>query len=151
MLDDVGLESLRVRYGGKVGVVEWQGHQIVLRKPTRDDVRDFRRKGEDDPDRVDQLTQVMLVAFDGEVDLVAAKEKYLAFLSECPMFTDTPKCRAAVNVLGGIVEVEDSETLGKFVRVLNGRPRSIAKGSPTGSDTSAEGTPSATPVPSPQN
>ena len=146
MLDDAGLESIRVQCGGKIGVVDWQGHQLVFQKPTRDDIRDFRRKGEGDPDRVDQLTQVMLVSFDGETDRVKARQAYIAFLSDAPLFTDTAKCRAAVNVLGGIVEVEDSETLGKYVRILSARPRTTAKGSPNGSLTAPEGPPSETPA-----
>ena len=144
MLDDAGLESLRVRYGGRVGVVDWSGHQIVFRKPTREDIREFRRKGgtAEEPDRVDQLSQVMLVAFDGEVDLVKARTMYLGFLSEYPLFTSGAKCSAAINALSGIVEVESEAALGKYVRLLSARPKPMPKDSPNGSGTAPEATPS---------
>ena len=144
MLDDAGLEALRVQCGGVIHVLEFRGHQIVFRKPTRDHVRDFRSKEGTpaEPDRVDQLTQVMVAAFDGGTDPVVARTAYIGFLSECPMFTDSAKCRAAVNTLSGITESADADALGKFVRVLDGRRPSTTKPSPNGSDT-AQGTESA--------
>jgi hypothetical protein len=153
MLDDAGLEALRVQYGGRIAVVEWYGHQLVFRKPSRDDIREYRRKGgtTEEPDRVDQLTQVMLCAFDGQTDPVGARTAYLGFLSEYPLFTSTAKCNAAVNVLSGLVEVESAEALGKFVRLLSARPKPTAPASPNGSVTSPAASPSPTPEPSPQN
>jgi hypothetical protein len=136
MLDEAGLEALRVQSGGTIHVIDFRGHQIVFRRPTRDHVRDFRRK-EGTPaeaDRVDQLTQFMLVACDGETG-EKGRAMYLGFLEECPLFTDSAKCRAAVNTLAGITESADAEALGKFVRVLDGRRPSTQKDSPNGSAT----------------
>lgn len=147
MLDDAGLEALRVANGGKIGIVDWQGHQIVFRRPTRENIREYRRKvgTVEEPDRVDQLTQAMLCAFDGQTDGVAARQAYLGFLSEYPLFTSTAKCNTAVNVLGGLVEVESAEALGKFARILSARPKPMGQLSPNGSATSPEAPPSPTP------
>lgn len=120
MLDDAGLEALKVTHG-KIGEVTWYGHQLVFKRPTREQIRDFRRKQDspaEKPDATDQLSQQTLIAFDGVTDPAAARAQYLGFLVEYPAFTDSPKLNACLNVLSGIVEVADTERLGKSVRIF---------------------------------
>jgi hypothetical protein len=115
MLDEAQLEALRVKYG-RVGTVDWTGHQLVFRRPSRDEVREYRRKEDsprEKPDRVDQLAQATIVAFDGRDDILQARTMFLAFLDEYPFFCDSPKLQTVITVLAGGIEEEASSILGK--------------------------------------
>lgn len=139
-LNDEELERLRQQYT-KIGVVDWNRHQIVFKQPSREVVRDYRRKQDsasEKPDALDQLAQVTIVAFDGVTDPVRCREAFLAFLGgEAPAFTSSGKAGAVLTGLSGMVEEEDVADLGKGARILMApRPTSPAV-SPSGSNASS--------------
>jgi hypothetical protein len=105
----------------KVIAIDWDGHQVVLRRPTRDECRAYRVALETPStkaDAADQLCQQTIVAFDGETQVTPARVAFTSsFLVEYPMFTSTRRAQAAIAVLAGIVESEDAADLGKALRV----------------------------------
>lgn len=135
MLTEEQISAFVQRYG-KIGVVDWAGHQLIFRKPSREDVRDYRRKQDspsERPDAVEQLAQVMIVAFDEEQEPVAARAAFLSLLVEFPAFASSHKCVSTLNVLSGIVEDEASADLGKGVSIRSSRQKPTPPASPTGS------------------
>jgi hypothetical protein len=134
-LNDGELEQLRVKYA-KIGVVEFSGHQIVFKKPTRDHIRDYRRKKDSDTekmDAMDQLAQVTIVAYDRELDPNAARERFtMQFLEAYPMAISNPKFVAVLQGLAGILEEEDVRDLGKGASVRSAPPATSPKVSPNG-------------------
>jgi hypothetical protein len=139
MLTEAQIEALRVQCG-RVGVVEYNGHQIVFRKPTRDHCREYRRMRESANERheaLEHLAQLTIVAYDGTTEPNAARTQYTAvFLEEYPLFVNVAKVMNVLSVLAGLVEEEDAHELGKGASVRSGPPRSMPEGSPTGSLTS---------------
>src|SRR5277367_314841 len=109
------IEALAAQHG-KVVHVEHEGHVLVFRRPDRMMVKEYRRK-EDSPseksDRVDQLAQQTIVAFDAETDAVRARNLFLGFLDEFPMFCESGRMQTAISVLGGLVAEENALILGK--------------------------------------
>lgn len=137
MLNEDQIEALRKQYR-EVGVIDFYGHQIVFRKPSRDDCRNYRRMQDsaaEKPDCLDSLGQLIVVAVDGEQQPVRCREQFNLFLEDFPLFMNSPKALAVVNILTGMVEVEDAEDLGKGVSVRRGPPKSSQKDSQTGSAT----------------
>jgi hypothetical protein len=148
MLTEEQLEAARAKYG-KIGVIEYGGHQLVFRRPTRENVRDYRRKMDspsEKPDGLDQLAQVSMIAFDGEEDITRARVAFLGFLDEYPLFTGSAKALSVFNVLTGLVEEEEAGSLGKGASVRSSRPTSTGTGSPNGSAPAPEARSSATTV-----
>jgi hypothetical protein len=132
------IEQLRVKHGGKVAVVDMHGHQLVFKRPSRETVRDYRRKQDspvERPDALDQLGQVTIVSFDGDTGGESTRLSFLQFLNEFPAFTSTARFVIAMNVLTGMVETEEGEELGKGVRVKNARPKLTPEALPNGSGT----------------
>lgn len=125
-MDEAKLEELRVRHGGKVGAVEFSGHTLIFRKPSRDLVREYRRKKDSDAekmDALDQLAQATIVAFDAEEDPTRARVTFTSvFLEEYPLATSNPKFIGCLSALAGLIEEEDAKDLGKGVTV-KGPPR----------------------------
>ena len=140
MLDDAALEALKLKFG-KVGVVDFDGHQIVFRKPTRDQCREYRRMRESANEKhesLEHLAQMMIVAFDGTQDPNLARTLYTSqFLEDYPLFVNVPKVAAVLSALSGMVEEEDAQDLGKGVRVLSVRRPNTPQDSRTGSATAA--------------
>lgn len=138
MLTEEQIEALRQKFG-KVGVVDYNGHQIVFRKPTRDDCRDYRRMREspsEKGDAIESLCQKSLCAFDGEQDVNRARTHYTTvFLEEYPLFANVPKVMAIMSALTGMVEEEDAIDLGKGASFRSARLRSTPAVSPNGSAT----------------
>lgn len=128
-LDDAQIEQLRVtgKYG-KIGVVEYSGHQIVFRRPTRDQCREYRRQlgsPAEKHEAMEHLAQSMLVAFDGQTDANAARTTYTSmFLEAFPLFVNHPKVLNVISALAGLVEEEDAADLGKGASVRTGPPKS---------------------------
>ncbi len=139
MLTEEELEKLRVVYT-KVGVVDWNAHQLVFRMPSRDMIRDYRRMQEspaEKPDAMDQLSQRMMIAFDGNTDPVRCREMYISFLeNESQAFTSSNKAMAVIGGLSGIVEEADAIDLGKGARILTASRKPSPADSPNGSVTS---------------
>lgn len=135
-LNEAELEVLRARYG-KIGVRDWDGHQIVFRKANRQEVRDYRRKQDstaEKPDALDQLAQSTIIAFDGQQDPNAARMQFTSiFLEEYPAFTSNGITASILSYLTGIVADEDQRDLGKGGSVRGTRPRSTPTDSPPGS------------------
>ena len=76
MLNDQQLDDLKLKHV-KIAVIEYSGHQIVFRRPTRDHCREYRRQRESDGEKhlaMETLAQMTLVAFDGETDTTKARE-----------------------------------------------------------------------------
>jgi hypothetical protein len=131
VLGEAELEALKTKHG-KIGEILWSGHQLVFKRPTRDSIRNYRRKQDspaERPDAIDQLSQEMLIAFDGEQDGQRARESYLGFLTEYPAVTSAPKFLACISCLAGLAEEEDEANLGKGVSIRS----SSRLLSPTGS------------------
>lgn len=120
MLSAEALATLKTKHG-ELGQVDFRGHTITLRRPSRLEAREYRRKEDsprEKPDRVDQLLQSVIVAFDGTVEPVACRELLNAFLETAPNFCDSPKVGDVLGVLLGQFEEEDSRILGKDARIL---------------------------------
>lgn len=126
MVDEAKIESIRARLG-IIGVVEYNGHTIVFRKPSRENVRDYRRKRESESERADameQLAQVTVVAFDDIDDPNAARTRFTGeFLERYPMAISNAKFASCLSALAGLIEVEDHQDLGKGVSVKSGPPK----------------------------
>lgn len=127
-MDETKIEALRAKYG-KVGVLAYSGHEIVFRRPSRTDAREYRRKLNEPlekPDALEQLAQVMVVAFDGEEDVIRARTNFTgSFLEEFPLAVSNPKIAGLIGALAGLVEEEDEKDLGKGVTVRSA-PRSTS-------------------------
>jgi hypothetical protein len=126
-LDEQQIEALRTQHGGKVAVIDWGSHQLVFKRPSRDSIRDYRRKIDspaEKPDATDQLAQVTIVAIDGETDGDMVRARFLKFLDEYPLFTSGGRCMVAMNILTGMASEEEFESLGKGVSVKSSAPRS---------------------------
>lgn len=124
-MNDEKIDGLRAKYG-KIGVVEYNGHMLVFRKPTREHVREYRRKKDSESekmDAMDQLAQVTIVAFDGEDDPNRARTIFTTvFLEDYPLAISNPKFVGCLSALAGLLEEEDERDLGKGVTV-KGTPR----------------------------
>jgi hypothetical protein len=140
-LSDAQLDELKLKHG-KIAVIDYEGHQVVFRKPTRDNVREYRRQRESDSEKhlaMESLAQFTLVAFDGETDVNKARTLYTSvFLEEFPFFVNVPRVMGALSILGGMVESEEAAALGKGARVLTVRPKPTQPASPNGSGTAPE-------------
>jgi len=126
VLNDEQIESIRKTHG-RVGVVDYDGHRLVFRRPSRDEIRDYRRKQDsaaEKPDCLDQLAQQTLAAFDDVTDPMQARVAFLAFLDSFPAFTSCGKFLAVSSVLSGMVEAEAAEALGKGASVRGAPPPS---------------------------
>jgi hypothetical protein len=130
MLSDARLDELQVKHG-KIGMVEYCGHAIVFRKPSREIARDYRRKKDsvaEAPDALDQLAQATIVAFDDEDDPNKARVRFTGeFLEEYPLATSHPRFVTCLSVLSGLAAEEDDSDLGKGVSVRSGRQRTSQK------------------------
>lgn len=139
-LSEAQLEELRVKHG-KIGVVEFSGHVLVFRKPSREHVREYRRKKDSDlekMDAMDQLAQVTLVAFDTEADPDKARTTFTrSFLDDYPLAISNPKFVAVLSALAGLIEEEDYKDLGKGASVRGARPSTSPTASPNGSGASS--------------
>ena len=140
-LTDVEIEALTARYG-KVGVRLWDGHQIVFRKATRAEVREYRRKQDsavEKPDAMDQLAQATIVAFDGNADANAARTLFTGtFLEQYPAFCSNTVTINILSYLTGIVEEEASTEMGKGGSVRSASQKTTPTALPNGSPASSE-------------
>jgi hypothetical protein len=130
------LEGLRLKYG-KIGIVDFNDHRLVFRKPSREHVREYRRKKDSDAekmDAMDQLAQATIVAFDGQTDPNKARETFtMRFLEDYPLAISNPKFVAVLSALAGLIEEEDAKDLGKGASVRGARPSTSPTASPNGS------------------
>jgi hypothetical protein len=137
---DAKVEAARAKYG-KAGGVRFNGHSFVFKKPSRDHVREYRRKVEsaaEKMDAMDQLAQATIVALDEQDDPTAARTIFTTvFLEEYPMATSNSKFNVCLSALSGLTEVEDDEDMGKGVIVKVRAPKLSPKVSPNGSDASS--------------
>ena len=136
LLSEPELEALKTKHG-KIGVIDWDGHQLVFRRPTREHVRDYRRKQDsaaEKADSMDQLAQQTLVAFDGEEDVNKARAHFTSiFLEEYPAFTSNSRVVNVLSALTGIIADEEATELGKGASVRRSHPKSTPTVSPNGS------------------
>jgi len=124
MLNEENLDALRLKHG-KIGIVDYDGHQVVFRRPTREDCREYRRMRESESERheaMERLAQVTLCAFDGEQDVNKARTVYTSsFLPEYPLFVNVPRVLGVLSALAGLVEEEDAKDLGKGAEIRSAR------------------------------
>jgi hypothetical protein len=130
-LSDARLEELRIKYG-KIGVVEYNLHSLVFRRPSRDHVREYRRK-QDTPmekaDAMDQLAQVTIVAFDLEDEPNKARVIFTEkFLEDYPLAVSNPRFVSVLTALAGLIEEEEYKNLGKGASVKSAPQNSSPKG-----------------------
>ena len=153
ILDDVQLESLRLKHGGKIGILPWDGHQLVFRRPSRDAARMYAiKKAEVDLDAIDQLAQQTLVAFDGMTDPVETiRYSFGALLIEYPLMMMSNSARVIFAHLVGVVERDDELEMGKGVSVRSAAPKRTPAASLTGSAASFAASLSPTTDSSPQS
>jgi len=125
-LSDEQLQALEVAHA-KIAVIEWNGHTIVLRRPTRDECHAYRvalESAETKADANDQLCQRVIVAFDADASANSARTYFTGtFLVEQPMFSSTAKVKIALGAIMGLVEEEDLVDMGKGVSVRPSSPR----------------------------
>jgi hypothetical protein len=146
VLSDETIAKLQEQHG-KIGVVDFEGHRLVFRRPNRVQVREYRRKEDsaaEKPDRVDQLAQQTIVALDDVNDPPRAAQAFQAFLDEYPGFCDSPKFQVVIAILTGIQETENTRFLGKGCDVWS----ATRKPSPTASAPSSAIPSPTTPQPS---
>ena len=140
-LTEADLEILKARHG-KIGVRDWDGHQIVFRKATRAEVRDYRRKQDnpaEKPDAMDQLAQATIVSFDGNQDPNSARAIFTTmFLEQYPAFCSNTATVNVLSYLTGIVEEEVDRDMGKGASVRSATRPSTPTASPNGSAASPE-------------
>ena len=110
----------------RLNVVEYNGHTLIFRKPSREHVREYRRKKDSDAekmDAMDQLAQATIVAFDGEEDPNRARTTFTtSFLEDYPLAMSNPKFVGCLSALAGLLEEEDEKDLGKGV-IVRSAPR----------------------------
>lgn len=138
-LTETDYDRLETQHG-RIGVVHWDGCQLVWRKPTREEVRAFRAQIESPSEKTnahDLASQVTMLAFNGEQDATKARLLYGMFLADYPDFTSSAKYRVVFNQLFGRVEADDVIDLGKGAFVRPSRRATTPKDSQTGSDTSS--------------
>lgn len=114
------LDAAQKQYG-RIGTVEFSGNTIVFRKPTRLEVRDYRRMLDtpaERPDALDSLAQKTILAFNDLTEPNAARVVFTgSFLESYPLAMGNDKFKALLGVLSGLVEDEDAADLGKGVTV----------------------------------
>lgn len=143
-LDDLGYANLERQYG-RIGVIHWEGHQVVVRRPSREDVYEFRRRqasAVEAPGAIDYAAASTIVAFDGNLDAMRSRIAFDQFLSEYPRFTESAKFSVIFQTLWGRVEEEDMIDMGKGAFVRPSRRARTPEVSPSGSGTSSETSPS---------
>jgi hypothetical protein len=126
----------------KIAIVDWQEHQLVFRRPTRDECHAYRVKQEQPETKADALEQHLqqtIVSFDGEGTPLAARTGFLAFLDENPMFASSARGKAVFASLSGLVELEDAADLGKGLSVRPAPRKPMHADSPSGSATAPGG------------
>ncbi len=143
MLDAEALETLGVKYKstGGVGSLSWKGHQLVFRHPTLDEWDGYCRNKAQDPGSGPnrQISQVLLVAFDGDVEVTRARMAYGAFLSAGNAgFPNAPEVTALLATLAGTVQEEDIAHMGKVCAIWSGAPAASRAASPNGSGTAPD-------------
>lgn len=130
MLDETKLDELQKQHS-KIGVIEFSGHQIVFRKPTRFEAREYKRMMESEaekPDAIDRLCQSTIIALDGETDPTRAREAFTgSFLEAYPLATAGAKFKNVLGALTGLVEDEDARELGKGARIKGLPPPTLPK------------------------
>jgi hypothetical protein len=139
-LDDSAIEDLAAKYG-RVASVAWSGHTLVFRRPTREHVRDYRRKlatPAEQADAMDQMAQALIVAYDDTNDPNGARVKFTGeFLVEYPMAVGHPHFAGALLKLAGGVQEEEELDLGKGVRFWRAAQKPSPTASPNGSPASS--------------
>jgi hypothetical protein len=137
-LTDEQLQALETAHK-KIAIVDWNGHAIVFRRPTRDECHAYRaalEHPETKADAAEQLCQRAIVAFDGDQNANSARTYFTStFLVEHPMFASTAKAKIALGALMGLVEEEDLADLGKGVSVRPSPRKPTPEVSPSGSRT----------------
>ena len=151
-LTEEQLEGLRVKHR-KIARVIWEGHEVVFRRPTRDEWHSYLRAQGSPMEKhtaQEHHSQITLVAYDGDMSMPGARVAYQqGLLEECPGFANAPELGAALSVLAGTAQEEEIKHLGEVVRVLSSRQGSTQTASPSGSAASSTIASSpTTPVPS---
>lgn len=134
-LSDQDLEALRARNGGKVGVIKFDEHQMVFKRPARDTAREYRTERDNPataPDALDHLAQRTIIAFDGETNGEKARLGFNALLADNPLITDNTNFKAVLSCMLGTVEQELEDKLGEPIRILRGNRKPSQEASPTG-------------------
>lgn len=138
MLSEESLEALRGKYK-KIARVTWEGHELVFRRPTRDEWHAYlRAKGSamETHTAQEHHSQVTIVAYDGQLDILSARTGYTnELLEECPGFANAPELGAALSVLAGTAQQEEIKNLGEVVRVFSASQPATRTASPNGSGT----------------
>jgi len=141
MLSEEQLDAIGVRYKATNGVrsLMWKGHQFVFRHPTIDEWdAHMRNQATGGGAASRQVSQVLLVAFDGETDITKARLAYNGFLAAGNAgFPNAPEVTMLLQALAGTVEEEDLANMGKAWRLWNGVPAVTPGASPNGSVTSS--------------
>jgi len=97
---------------GRVKVVQYNGHEMIFRKPSRPECKDYARKMNDESTKNDadeQLAQILIVNFDGETDPVRARIAFNAMLDEYPLAANSKAIGGAVSRLAGVVQDDDAK------------------------------------------
>jgi hypothetical protein len=130
VIDEAQLEAWEKAYG-KIGVVDFSGHRVAFRRPTRLEAREYRRALDtpaERPDALDQLAQKTILGLDELVDANAAREAFTGgFLVAFPMAMNHDRFKAVLGLLSGIVDEEEAKDLGKGASVRGLSPPASPK------------------------
>jgi hypothetical protein len=131
-------KALETKYR-RVAFVSWEGHEIVFRRPTRDEWHAYQRRRANPveaPAAVETHAQITLAAFDGIVDPRQARERFTnEFLEDFPGFCNAPEVGAALGALAGTAQEEELAGIKKVVQfrpiIRPNTPAASPNGSPT--------------------
>ncbi len=148
-LTEEQLEGLRVKHR-KIARVVWEGHEVVFRRPTRDEWHSYLRAQGSPMEKhtaQEHHSQITIVAYDGDMSMPGTRVAYQqGLLEECPGFANAPELGAALSVLAGTAQEEEIRHLGEVVSVRSGRQATTRTASANGSGGSTTAASSATTV-----
>ena len=142
MLSDEQLDAMQRQYR-KISRMLWDGHEFVFRKPTVPEYEAYQRQMGDPQSKhaaLKQLSQVLLVYYDGDTSMPGARIAYTnGLIEDNPGFPNSPECAAALMYLAGTAQEEELAHLKKVVTCNGPRTASMRVASPNGSPTAHAG------------
>lgn len=97
---------------GRVKLVQYNGHEMLFRKPSRPECKDYARKMNDDATKNDadeQLALMLVVNFDGADDQLGARRGLIQLFDDYPLAANSKAIGGAISRLAGVVQDEDAK------------------------------------------
>lgn len=136
MLTEEQLAELGKRHK-KVIRLEWEGHELVFRRPTTDEWIAYTRARDASGNYAAMRTnsQLTIVAYDGDMSPSARNSYTNVFLEEYPGFPNAPDAVLVWSVLAGTTREEELRHMGEACAAYPSRPKPTRSDSPNGSAT----------------